>query len=171
LEHCSRQIILIGEVVAEGLLTVYCPVSIYLVNRQRDVMQEVIMKILMYYDGTEQTKEALPLVKLHGKAFNARVDVVSSLAKGGEHQLKTIEERERELEYIKGVLEKDKIPCQTHLLIRGHDPGEDIVLFAKENNVDEIIIGTEKKTRVEKFILGSVAQHVVINAKCPVLIV
>jgi nucleotide-binding universal stress UspA family protein len=134
-------------------------------------MQEVMMKILMYYDGTEQSKEALPLVKLHGKAFNARVDVVSSLAKGDEHQLKIIEERERELEYIKGVLEKDKIPCQTHLLIRGRDPGEDIVLFAKENSVDEIIIGTEKKTRVEKFILGSVAQHVVIHAKCPVLIV
>jgi nucleotide-binding universal stress UspA family protein len=37
--------------------------------------------------------------------------------------------------------------------------------------VDEIIIGTEKRTRVEKFLLGSVAQHVIFNANRPVVIV
>ncbi|HPI92396.1 MAG TPA: universal stress protein [Deltaproteobacteria bacterium] len=129
------------------------------------------MRILMYYDGTEEAKEAIPIARMHGKAFNARVDVVSSLTKGGEHQLDEIERRETELDYIRSVFAKDNIPCETHLLIRGHEPGEDIVMFARENEVDEIILGTEKHTRVEKFILGSVAQHVIHNSHRPVVIV
>lgn len=129
------------------------------------------MRILMYYDGTEETKEAIPITKMHCKAFNARVDVLSSLSKGGEHQLGDIEQMETDLEYVKSVFDKEKIPCETHLIIRGHEPGEDIIEFAKENNVDEIIIGSEKRTRVEKFILGSVAHHVILNTRKPVLIV
>ncbi len=129
------------------------------------------MRILMYYDGSEESKEAIPIVKLHGKAFNAKVDVVSSLLKGDESRLGVIEQRENELEYVKSVFEKENIPCETHLLIRGLEPGEDVVRFATEKNVDEIIIGTEKRTRVEKFLLGSVAQHVIYNSTRPVVIV
>ena len=134
-------------------------------------LREVNMRILMYYDGTEESKEAISIAKLHGKAFNAKIEVVSSLPKGGESQLKEIEERENELEYVKAVFEKENIPCETHLLIRGLEAGEDIIRFATEKNVDEIIIGTEKRTRVEKFLLGSVAQHVIFNANRPVVIV
>ncbi len=129
------------------------------------------MRIMMYYDGTEESKEAISIAKLHGKAFNAKIEVVSSLPKGGEQQLKEIKERENELEYVKTVFEKENIPCETHLLIRGHEAGEDILRFAEDKNVDEIIIGTQKRTRVEKFLLGSVAQHVVYNANRPVVIV
>ncbi|HWR67528.1 MAG TPA: universal stress protein [Desulfomonilia bacterium] len=129
------------------------------------------MRILMYYDGTQESKEAIPVARMHGSAFGARVDVVSSLPKGGEHQLGEIEQRESELEYVKSVFEKEKIPCETHLLIRGNEPGEDIIQFARENDVGEIIIGSEKRTRVEKFILGSVAQHVILNSRCPVVVV
>ena len=129
------------------------------------------MRILMYYDGTEEAREAIPIARMHGKAFNARIDVVSSLPRGGEHQLGEIEQRESDLEYVKSVFDKEKIPCETHLLIRGHEPGEDIVQFARDNEIDEIIIGTEKRTRVEKFMLGSVVQHVVLNSHRPVVIV
>jgi nucleotide-binding universal stress UspA family protein len=139
--------------------------------RESNKLRGVDMRILMYYDGTEESKEALSIAKLHGKAFNAKIEVVSSLPRGGEPQLKEIEEREEELEYVKAVFEKENIPCETHLLIRGHEAGDDIIRFAAEKNVDEIIIGTEKRTRVEKFLLGSVAQHVIYNAKRPVVIV
>jgi nucleotide-binding universal stress UspA family protein len=129
------------------------------------------MRILMYYDGTEYTRDALPVVKMHAKAFQAAVDIVCSLHKGGEPQLEEIDKMETDLAYLKVVLEKEKITAATHLLIKGNDAGEDVISFAKEHQVDEIIIGTAKKSRVEKFILGSVAQHVIINAHCPVVIV
>ena len=34
---------------------------------------------------------------------------------------------------------------------------EDLILFAKENRVDEIVIGIKKKSKVGKLILGSTA--------------
>ena len=129
------------------------------------------MKILVYFDGTEEAREAIPIAKLHGKAFNAKVELVSSLSRGSESQIGEIAQRENELEYLRTVFEKDNIPCETHLLIRGHEAGEDIVQFAAEKDVDEIIIGTEKRTKVEKFLLGSVAQHVIYNSNRPVVIV
>jgi nucleotide-binding universal stress UspA family protein len=132
--------------------------------------KERIMKILMYNDGTEHTREALPLVITHAKAFHAQVDIVSSLHKGGEPEIQEIDTRENELAYLKETLTKENIPCETHLLIHGHNAGDDIVKFALEHGSDEIIIGSEKKSRVEKFLLGSVAQHVIINATCPVVI-
>lgn len=129
------------------------------------------MKIMMYYDGTEHTKEALPVVMGHAKSFQAQVDVVSSLPKGDEARLREIEQREDGLAYIKGLLEDQNIPCETHLLIRGNDAGEDIVDYARRNKVGEIIIGTGRKSFFEKLATGWLARHVISNALCPVVLV
>jgi nucleotide-binding universal stress UspA family protein len=48
-------------------------------------------------------------------------------------------------------------------------PAEHLVLFAEQNEIDEIIIGVKMKSRVGKFILGSTAQHVILGAPCPVV--
>jgi nucleotide-binding universal stress UspA family protein len=128
------------------------------------------MKIMMYYDGTEHTKEALPVVTMRAKAFNAQVFVVSSLSKGGESQLNEIEKREDDLANIKSILEDQNISCETHLLIKGHGAGEDISDFAKEHKVDEIIIGTNRKSMVENLYTGWMAHHVISNARCPVVL-
>jgi len=37
--------------------------------------------------------------------------------------------------------------------------------------VDEIIVGTEKRTRLEEPVLGFLAQYVILDARWPVLIV
>jgi nucleotide-binding universal stress UspA family protein len=129
------------------------------------------MKIMMYCDGTEGARDALPVVMEHAKTFQAQVDVVSSLPKGNEAQLGEIEKREDELAHIKSVLENQQIPCETHLLIRGRDAGEDIVDYAREHKVGEIIMGTSKKSLWEKLYTGWMAQHVISNAMCPVVFV
>jgi len=129
------------------------------------------MKIMMYYDGKENTKEALPVVMEHAKTFQAQVDVVSSLPKGNEAQLGEIGKREEALADIKSFLENQHIPCETHLLIRGHDAGEDIVHYAKEHKVGEIIMGTSKKSIFERLYASWMAQHVISNTMCPVVFV
>jgi nucleotide-binding universal stress UspA family protein len=129
------------------------------------------MRIMMYYDGTDHTREALPVVAMRAKAFHAEVDIVSSLPKGGEAQLREIEKREEELASLKSVLENQDISCDTHLLIKGHDAGEDIASFARDHKVDEVIIGTNKKSIFERFVTGWMTQHVISNAQCPVLVI
>ena len=127
------------------------------------------MKILVGYDGTSAAKEALNLAKMHAKTFGATVDVVTSMEKGTEDQREDIEQAERGLEWAKSLFHENDIECNTHLLIRGMAPGEDIVEFAKENEVDEIIVGVKRRSKVGKLLMGSTAQYVILQAACPVV--
>jgi nucleotide-binding universal stress UspA family protein len=127
------------------------------------------MKILVGYDGTNAAKEALSLAKVHAKAFGGTVNIVTSMEKGTEGQREEIEQAERGLEWAKSAFEENDIDCQTHLLIRGLMPGEDIVQFAEENKVDEIIVGVKRRSKVGKLLMGSTAQYVILKSACPVV--
>jgi len=59
--------------------------------------EEIGMRILVGYDGTESAKDALKLAKSHAKAFNASVEVVTSMQKARESDRKEIEQAERGL--------------------------------------------------------------------------
>ena len=48
-------------------------------------------------------------------------------------------------------------------------PGEDLVRFAEENDIDQIFIGVEKVSRTQKIIVGSNAQYIILKAPCPVV--
>ncbi|MFO7496989.1 MAG: universal stress protein [Desulfobacterales bacterium] len=127
------------------------------------------MRIMVGYDGSNAAKDALLLAKKHAKAFEGKVFVLSSLEKGSEDQLPKIEQAERDLDYAKNFFEKDNIPCETHLLIRGLSPGEDLIQFANENEIDEIIVGVKRRSNVGKLIFGSNARYVIMEANCPVV--
>ena len=129
------------------------------------------MKLLVGYDGTNSAKEALNLAKSHANAFGASVEVVTSMQKGTESERKSIEQAERGLEYAKSLFEQDGIACNTHLLIRGLSAGEDLVEFANENQIDQIIVGVKRRSKVGKLLMGSTAQYVILQAECPVITV
>ena len=129
------------------------------------------MKILVGYDGSNSAKDALSLAKSHAKAFSASIEVVTSMQKGTESEREEIQQAERGLEYAKSLFEEADIACNTHLLIRGLTAGEDLVEFAKENKVGEIIVGVKRRSKVGKLLMGSTAQYVVLQAECPVVTV
>ena len=129
------------------------------------------MKILVGYYELDAKSRALALALKHAKAFDAEVDVVTSLEEGTESDIKDISAAEKGLESAKQYFEKEKIFCKTHLMIRGVTPGEDLVSFAKENGIDEIIIGVKRRSKVGKLLFGSTAQYVILNAHCPVVTV
>jgi len=76
---------------------------------------------------------------------------------------------EEELQKVKAILDRKGITSETHVLVRLTSPGEEIVRFAEENNVDEIIIQLKKTSRVGKMLTGSNAQHIILNAPCSVV--
>ncbi len=129
------------------------------------------MNIVIGYDGTNESKDALNLTKIHAKAFNAKVFAVASLMGGKETHPSDIESSEQDLAYAQKFFEADSIPCEKHLLIRGMSPGEDLVQFAEDNRADEIIIGVRKRSKVGKLLFGSTAQYVILNSPCPVVTV
>jgi nucleotide-binding universal stress UspA family protein len=55
------------------------------------------------------------------------------------------------------------------LVITNLNTGEELVDYAQRNKLDEIIIGVKRRSKVGKLMFGSTAQHVILNAPCPVV--
>jgi len=126
------------------------------------------MKILVSYSGTKESEAALELARKHAKIFDAKLLVVFSSEGGKGEKPEEINKIENDLESIQKDISKDGIECEVEQLVRGLTPGEDIVLFAKENDIEQIYVGIRKKSRTSKLILGSTAQYIILKAKCPV---
>ncbi|MDQ1239731.1 MAG: hypothetical protein QG577_1917 [Thermodesulfobacteriota bacterium] len=135
----------------------------------RETGESIIMKFLVGYDGSPQSKDALDLAKKHALAFKAKIFVVTSLFGEKDTTPRDIEQAEEGLEYAKRNLADSGIEAETHLLVHGVTPGEDLVEFAKEKEIDQIFVGVKKVSPVGKMIFGSNARHVILNAPCPVL--
>ena len=128
------------------------------------------MNIMVCFDGSEVAKEALELAKIHAKAFDGKVFLVRSIEGGADIPKRNFDIAENELnDYVKTLLNTDDIPSEPHLLVRGLTPGEDLVRFANEHQIDEIIVGVRRRSKVGKLLFGSTAQYVILEASCPVV--
>ncbi|MBT8367519.1 MAG: universal stress protein [Deltaproteobacteria bacterium] len=129
------------------------------------------MKILVGYDRSAVAKDALDLAKKHAKAFNAKVYLLTSLARSHELQLEDIQKSENELENLRTQFTAEGIACETHAIVSAISPGEDVVQFATDNEIDEIVIGVRRRSKVGKLLFGSNAQYIILQAECPVVAV
>ena len=127
------------------------------------------MKILVGYDGSNVSKEAISTAEKHAAVFKGEIILAHSMVGGPEVPRQDFEKAESNLAYEKGILLDKKIPCKTILSVRGLEAGEDLVQLADENKVDEIVMGVRRRSKVGKLIFGSTAQYVILNAPCPVV--
>jgi nucleotide-binding universal stress UspA family protein len=126
------------------------------------------MKIMVGFDGSKVSVAALELAEAHAQAFGAQLLLVQSMVGGSEVPKRDFANNERELEYQKSRLKDKNIACESLLSVRGLEPGEDLVRLAEEQQVDEIIVGVKRRSKVGKLVFGSTAQYVILNAPCPV---
>jgi nucleotide-binding universal stress UspA family protein len=83
------------------------------------------------------------------------------------------EEKERQLEAETALTKTAAalgIVGADHALLPG-DPGPAICHLAEELHADVIVIGSHQSGRVKRAVLGSVSEHVIHHAPCPVLVV
>ena len=64
-----------------------------------------------------------------------------------------------------------RVEWEVRHLVPGIDPAEDLLGVAIELNADLMIIGLRRRSAVGKFIMGSTAQRVLLEASCPILAV
>ncbi len=129
------------------------------------------MRIMVGYDGSGVAGDALLLARKHAKAFDGKVEVVTTVLRGAVNNLQKSKEADNDLVYVQTLFGKSLVPIETHLLTRDLPPGRALVEFAEENNIDEIIVGVRRRSKVGKLVFGSTAQYVTLHAPCPVVIV
>ena len=129
------------------------------------------MKILVGYDGSKESEDAVQLAQKHVQAFEANLHIITSLKQGPDLKKEDIDKAESKLERLKAPFKADGLPCETQVVVSVQSTGEDLVRFVKENDIDEIIIGVRKKSKVGKLVFGSTAQYVILEAPCAVVAV
>jgi nucleotide-binding universal stress UspA family protein len=129
------------------------------------------MNIMVGYDQSNVAKEALALAKKHAKAFDAKLYLLTALAQSPELQLEDIQKAENELERVQIALKAEGIACETHAIVSSLTAGEDLIQFAQDNDIDEIVIGVRRRSKVGKLLFGSNAQYIILQAPCPVVAV
>lgn len=95
-------------------------------------------------------------LRLPGGRFGARVDQVRA-------------QREQVAQDL--VEQGRRAGIAVSFLVWEGDPGESIIEAARSEHVDLIVVGSHGRGAVGRFLIGSVSDHVVRNASCPVLVV
>ncbi len=126
------------------------------------------MKFLVAYNGSKESKAALDLAMKTASDYGARLFVITSMEGGRSEKPEDIARVNRELKQVRQKLADAGIEHDVEEMARGLSPGEDIISFAKENGIDHIFVGIEKRSRTSKLLLGSTAQYIILKAACPV---
>ena len=129
------------------------------------------MKIMVCYDESKSAQEAVAVTENRAKKLQADVYVVMSMAGGPDIPKDAFAQREAELAKVRKRFRRQEIACETTLLVRHLEPGEDLIQFAEDHGIDEIVIGIKKRSKVGKLLFGSTAQYVILEATCPVVTV
>ncbi len=131
------------------------------------------MKIMLCLDPRDENHESLELAAAHAAAFKGQVLVVVSHVVDDKDYPKRIEPTAQKLAKATALFEFQGICSNTMIGFRGfeEDKGEHLLSIARENQVDEIIVGIKNRSKVGKVLLGSVAQFLILNADCPVVAV
>ena len=121
-------------------------------------------------DAAKETATALARDS-YGSLIVAHVEVVPMPVGGGEFLYDFSETASDEIAARLNavVLPDPDIPADRRLLTG--DPAEAIITLAKEEKVDMIVMGTHGRRGLSRLLMGSVAEHVVRVAPCPVLTV
>ena len=130
------------------------------------------MKFMVCYDGSEASKYALKIALNHAKVWDAQLQVVKAVTRVEPLKHSRVKKQEAELESeVNDIISRDDSSVEIQLAMTELEPGEQLVAIAKEEEIDQIFLGLQKKSRVEKLIFGSTAQYVILKAPCPVVTV
>lgn len=128
------------------------------------------MKILVGYDGSAPSQRALTVAQKRAKALNAQLHVFTSAHNGnlGAPKNTRLQTGLKDAEMMCNACGLD---CQIEMSDFKLTVGEDLIRYANEHKVDEIVIGLRKRSQLGKMLFGSNSRHILMEAPCPVLTV
>jgi len=129
------------------------------------------MSVIVGYLSSERGRKALEVGIQEAKLRNTDLVVVHSLVGAGKSDDEEVIQSDRDLNALDEMLSTQDIPFSIHNYVRGNDPAQDIIQAADELGGELIVIGLRQRTSAGKFLLGSNAHDILMDAPCPVLTV
>jgi nucleotide-binding universal stress UspA family protein len=129
------------------------------------------MSVIVGYLSSERGRKALEVGIAEAKLRKTDVVVVHSLRGAGKSDDEDVIQSDRDLSDLEGLLQKEGVVFTIHNYVRGNEPAQDIIQAAKDLGGELIVIGLRQRTSAGKFLLGSNAHDILMDAPCPVLTV
>jgi nucleotide-binding universal stress UspA family protein len=130
-------------------------------------MGAVVVGYVAKPEGEAAVEQGIAEAKLRGVSLI----VVNSQRGGREYDDDASLRTEHDLSTLEAKLAASGVDHEVRHLVRGFEPAEDLISIAEASGADLIVIGLRRRTPVGKLILGSNAQRILLDAKCPVLAV
>jgi nucleotide-binding universal stress UspA family protein len=157
------------------------PVLLVPVNDKSNGVPPKIRRILVALDGSTFSERALPHARSLAKAFDSKLTLlcVSAVPEAGDYRapadivMKIRRKAEVNMyKFLNGtarLLRRDALRVEVR--VTGSIPAHAILQVADEEKVDLLMLTSQGRGGYNELLLGSVAEHVVQNANCPVFMV
>ena len=129
------------------------------------------MSVIVGYLSSERGRKALEVGIAEAKLRKTDLVVVHSLQGAGKSDDEEVIQSDRDLADLESQLKQEGVVFTIHNYVRGNEPAQDIVQAAKDLGGELIVIGLRQRTSAGKFLLGSNAHDILMDAPCPVLTV
>jgi nucleotide-binding universal stress UspA family protein len=134
--------------------------------------QTILLATDLSVSSREATARAIDLARRLG----ARLLIVNVLEKrrlagSGAHERVDQARREREEHLVARVREARDAGVTAEFMVWEGEAGSSIAAAAEAEHADLVVVGTRGRSGAERMLLGSVSDHVVRHAACPVLVV
>jgi nucleotide-binding universal stress UspA family protein len=139
-------------------------------KRGSGVKSTIFRKIMVATDGSELVKRAVDLAIEIAKLSEAKLYAVHAIDLEGHHSKNHPgAEGKGATAYIEKIGRVANVEVES-IILEGN-PANEIIDFAEKNDIDLIVMGTQGKTGIQRFLIGSVSENVVRHSERAVLVV
>ena len=139
--------------------------------------QNALQRMLVAYDGSESAERAFRFALELAKPFQATISVLAvaypSEPPTAVEMAGLLQSAKEHFEHafagMRDAASAVGVPMTTRILV-GH-PADQIVREAADQQVDLIVMGRRGRSRIERWLLGSVSRRVLSYASCAVMVV
>jgi nucleotide-binding universal stress UspA family protein len=141
--------------------------------------KQIFSKVLVAVDGSEKSMDAAEYSICISESYNAQLYALNVIrvdpdlfisAKMPDYILEMKNESQKYLDKVKLKAREKTIQIKTEIIASLSVAGG-IVEYAKNKNINLIVLGTRGISGFKKLLIGSVASGVITYAQCPVLVV
>jgi nucleotide-binding universal stress UspA family protein len=141
--------------------------------------KQIFSKVLVAIDGSEKSMDAAEYSICISESYNAQLYALNVIrvdpdlfisAKMPDYILEMKNESQKYLDKVKLKAREKTIQIKTEIIASLSVAGG-IVEYAKNKNINLIVVGTRGISGFKKLLIGSIASGVITYAQCPVLVV